>query len=159
MKEILEKKSKIRDCFMVEFIQINIKKRYLFFVSTKRMHSGSFAQNSFNRCPTVLQTPFWTHERNMVKKSKIRDCFLVKFNQINMKCRFLSFVSTKRIHIDSFGQNDFNRCSPVLKKLFWTYKRDIGKNQKSRIILLKYNQIIVKNRFLFLRFDKNDTDW
>ena len=98
--------------------------------------------------------------KEILEKLKIRGCFMVKFNQINMKCRFLFFVSTKRIHIDSFAQNVFNRCSPVLQKLFWTYKSYIGKKSKIRDhFMVKYNQIIVKNRFLFLHFDKNDTDW
>ena len=85
------KKSKIRDCFMVKFNQINMEQMFLFFVSTKRMHIDSFAQKAFNRCPPVLQKQFWTYKRDVGKKSKIRDCFMVKFNQTNMKF-YLSFL-------------------------------------------------------------------
>ena len=77
---------------------------------------------------------------------------MVKFNQINMEQMFLFFVSTKRMHIDSFAQKAFNRCPPVLQKQFWIFKRDIGKNQKSGIVLWSNSIKSTWNKCFFSSF-------
>ena len=43
---------------MVNYNQIIVKIRFLFFVSAKTMHIGSFAQNTFNRCPQNSRSIF-----------------------------------------------------------------------------------------------------
>ena len=172
---------------MVKFNQINMEQMFLFFLSTKRMLIGSFAQKAFSRCPPVLQRSFWTYERDIGKnrksgivlwsnsiKSTWNKCFFSSFPQkgcilivslgrlsigapqysrnnfgpikeILEKNRksgivlwsnsikstwnimFLFFVSTKRMHIDNFVQNAFNRCPPDSWSLFGPMKEILEK--------------------------------
>ena len=102
---------------------------------------GSFAQKAFSRCPPVLQKSFWTYERDIGKNRK--SGIVLWSNSIKStwnKCFFSSYpqkeciliVSLRRL---SIGEKAFNRCPPVLQKQLWTYKRDIGKNRKSGIVL------------------------
>ena len=67
---------------------------------------------------------------------------MVKYNQIIVKIILLFFVSAKTMHIGSFAQNTFNRCPPVLKKHFWTYKRHIGNIENEGLF---YGQIQSNN--------------
>ena len=85
---------------------------------------------------------------------------MFKYNQIVVKNRFLFLRFLKNDAYFSFAQNNFNRCPQYSRNIFGPIK-DISE-KKSKIkdhFMVKYNQLIVKNRFLFLRFDKNDTDW
>ena len=164
--KIYWKKSKIRDCFMVKFNQINMEQMFLFFVSTKRMHIDSFAQKAFNRCPPVLQKQFWNYKRDYGKNRK--SGIVLWSNSIKStwnKCFFSSFpqkgciliVSLRRL---SIGEKAFNRFPPVLQKQFWTYKRDIGKKSKIRdCFMVKFNQTNMKYYVSFLRFHKKDAYW
>ena len=115
------------------------------------MKIGSFAMNTFNIHPPVLQKKFWTNGRDIGKKLKIRDCIMVKFNQINMKNRFFFLRFHKKRCILVVLLRMLSIGPPVLQKQFWTNKRDIGKNQKSGIVLWSSSIKSTRN-FMFLFF-------
>ena len=114
------------------------KRGSFLFISTKRMHIGSFAQNAFNRCPTVLQKQFWTNKRDIGKNRKSRIVLWSSTIKSAWKIGFFFFVFTKTIKIGCFARNTFNRCPPVLQKHFWTYKKHIGKIKNQELF---YGQI------------------
>ena len=147
-------KSKIRDCFMVKFNQINMEQMFLFFVSTKRMHIDSFARKAFNRCPPpqYSRKNFGPIKEILEKNRKSGIVLWSNSIKPTWNIMFLFFVSTKRMHIDNFVQNAFNRCPPVLQKSFWTYERDIGKSRKSGIVLWSNSIKSTWNKCFFSSF-------
>ena len=58
------------------------------------MHTGSFALHTFIRCSYHYKSVFGLIKDELEKKSKVSDCFVVKYNQINVKNVF--FASVKR---------------------------------------------------------------
>ena len=98
-----------------------------FFVSTKKMHIGSFAQNAFNRCPTVLQKHVWTYERDIGKNQKSGIVLWSNSIKSTKNIGIFFFVSTKTMQTGSFAMNTFNRHPPILQKQYLIKKRDIGK--------------------------------
>ena len=63
---------------------------------------------------------------------------MVKINQINMEQMFLFYVSTKRMHIDSFAQKAFNRCPQYSRNNFGPIKEILEKIENQGLF---YGQI------------------
>ena len=87
---------------------------------------------------------------------------MFKYNQKVVKNRFrflLFFVSSKTMHnlvllrIISIGAPKYSRSN------FGPIKVILEKSKMRDCFMVKLNQINMKNRFLFLRFHKTDTDW
>ena len=77
---------------MVNYNQIIVKIRFLFFVSAKTMHIGSFAQNTFNRCPQNSRSIFGPL-KEILEKIETQGLFngQIQSNQHEMKVSFFRF--------------------------------------------------------------------
>ena len=66
------------------------------------------------------------------KSKKTGIVFVDKFNEVNVKYRFLILRSHENLYIVIFASNTFSGRPPVLHKQFWNKIEDIGGNQKNR---------------------------
>ena len=107
---------------------------FFFFLSTKRMLIGSFAQKAFSRCPQYSRSLFGPM-KEILEKIENQGLFYgqIQSNQHEILCFFSSFPQKGCILIISFRMLSVG-APPVLQKSFRTYERDIGKNRKSGIV-------------------------
>ena len=115
----------------------------------RRLSIGSpqYSRNNFGPIKEILEKNrksgivLWSNSI----KSTWNKCFFSSFPQKGC----ILIVSLRRL---SIGEKAFNRCPPVLQKQFWTYKRDIGKNRKSGIVLWSNSIKSTWNKCFFSSF-------